>query len=242
ILKEAKVELEKRVEERTVSLAIANEQIKQISFQLIKAEEKERIRIAGELHDQVGQSLLLAKMKVDALSCCDLDHPELESATEISSLLSECIQDIRTLTFAMRPHLLDTAGLEAALEWLCKSIYENYQLKVDFSTNSLSNLLDSEQRYSLYQAVRELLLNVAKHSGVNYAELSLKTDGNKLIIQVSDKGVGFETKSRSCSSASDIGLGLFNVQQRIELMGGSCWLESKPGQGTLMTLTIPLGE
>jgi signal transduction histidine kinase len=102
--------------------------------------------------------------------------------------------------------------------------------------------MSSEDRYSLYQAVRELLLNVVKHAGVNSAELSLTTNGNCFMIQVSDEGSGFETTSQSCIMASSIGLGLFNVQQRIELIGGSCRLESKPGHGTVVTLNIPIGE
>jgi signal transduction histidine kinase len=241
-LKEAKEELEIRVNERTASLSSANEQIRQITFQLLKAEEQERIRIASELHDQVGQSLLLVKMKVDTLASNTATNVNDVKSADISRLLEACIQDIRTLTFDMRPHLLDTAGIEAALEWLCKSIYENYRVKVDFSTSCRSLLISGEHRYSLYQAVRELLLNVVKHAGVNYTELTLKTNGNYLMIQISDKGSGFETTSQSCSSASSIGFGLYNVQQRIEFMGGSCRLDSKPGQGTVVTLTIPIGE
>ncbi len=241
-LKQAKEELETRVDERTASLLEANEQIRQISFQLLKAEEQERIRIAAELHDQVGQSLLLAKMKIDALASDTATNVNDVRSADISKLLEVCIQDIRTLTFSMRPHLLDTAGIESALEWLCKSIYENYRVNVDFSTSCQSIHLSSAHRYSLYQAVRELLLNVVKHAGVNYAELSFKTNGNYIMIQVSDNGNGFEMTSRSGNAASGIGLGLFNVQQRAESMGGSCRLNSKPGQGTVVTLTIPMGE
>jgi len=241
-LERAKDELETRVNERTASLSKANEQISQMTFQLLKTEEQERMRIAAELHDQVGQSLLLAKIKVDALDSDTSTDKNDNTRADISKLLEDCIQDIRTLTFDMRPPLLDTAGIEAAVEWLCKSIYVNYRLQVDFSTSCQSIRLSSEHRYSLYQAVRELLLNVAKHSGVDHAELSLKPAGSDLIIQVSDKGSGFETASHSCSSASGLGFGLFNVSQRLHLLGGYCHLDTHPGKGTIVTLKIPMGE
>lgn len=237
-LKNANEDLEMRVDERTASLAKANDQIRQMSFTLLKAEEQERMRIAAELHDHVGQTLLLAKMKVDALAS---DAGDAGSSTDISSLLEQCIQDIRTLTFAIRPPLLDTAGIEAALEWLCKSIYENYRLQVDFSSDCRSIHLNSEQRYSFYMAVRELLLNVAKHAGVDNAGLSLKTEGSDLVVQVRDTGSGFETLAGSCSPAGGPGFGLFNVAQRVSLLGGRCHLDSQPGKGTIVTLTIPMG-
>lgn len=237
-LKNANEDLEMRVDERTASLAKANEQIRQMSFILLKAEEQERMRIAAELHDQVGQTLLLAKMKVDALAS---EAGAAGSSTDISSLLEQCLQDIRTLTFTIRPPLLETAGIEAALEWLCKSIYENYQLQVDYSSDCRSIHLNNEQRYSFYMAVRELLLNVAKHAGVDNAGLSLKTEGSDLVVQVRDTGSGFETETGTCLPAGGPGFGLFNVAQRISLLGGRCHIDSQPGKGTVVTLTIPMG-
>jgi len=229
-------------EKLKLALTTANDKIRQMNFMLLKIEEQERMRIAAELHDQVGQSLLLAKMKVDALvSETGADEKDVNS-TQISRLLENCIQDIRTLTFTLRPPLLDTAGIGSALEWLCKSLYENYHIQVNFSNSCQAIHLNSEGRYSLYQAVRELLLNVAKHSGVDQAELSLKSVGSELIIKVSDKGSGFAAESESCESVAGTGFGLFNVSQRIKMLGGYCQVESQPGKGTIITLTLPVGE
>lgn len=238
-LQKALDELEIRVSERTVDLASANEQIKMMSFQLIRAEEQERTRIAAELHDQVGQSLLLAKMKLDMLAS-ELNNAEKRATADgISALLETSIHDIRTLTFGMRPPLLDTAGMEAALEWLCTALRTDYNLKVELSC-SCPIPLRGEIRYSLFQAVRELLFNVAKHAGVSRATLSLQVLDDSLVVQVSDAGSGFDQPAIRDRLSMAGGFGLFNVQKRIEQMGGSVDINSTPGEGTLVTLSIPL--
>jgi PAS domain S-box-containing protein len=241
-LQQAHDELEMRVNERTAALAEANEQIKMMSFQLIRAEEQERTRIAAELHDQVGQSLLLAKMKLDMLASelpsCDARR----NAIDVSSLLESSIHDIRTLTFGMRPPLLDTAGIEAALEWLCTVLRNDYQLEVEFSSPSRPLPLPVEIGYSLFQAIRELLLNVAKHAGVSRARLVLGQDEGIITVLVSDEGSGFDPLLTGRRAAMESGFGLYNVRQRIGQMGGSIQIGSTPGEGTRVTLRIPLHE
>ncbi|HZV81508.1 MAG TPA: PAS domain S-box protein [Geobacteraceae bacterium] len=235
-------ELEMRVSERTADLAKANEQIKMMSFQLLRAEEQERARIAGELHDQVGQALLLAKMKLDMLAS-ELGNAEIRTnADNISALLENSIHDIRTMTFGMRPPLLDTAGIEAAFEWLCTELRTDYDLQIDFACTGRPISLPGQQRYSLFQAVRELLLNVAKHAGVNRARLSLLVRDNNLVVHVSDAGAGFEQTATYHRVSTSGGFGLFNVQQRIEQMGGIIDIRSTAGKGTTVTLSIPLEE
>ena len=173
---QAHEELELKVSERTSELVRAHKQMKKVSFDLLWAEERERERIAGELHDRVGQSLLLAKMKLDSLA--DNIPSDLHDciAEEAASLLTTTIHDIRSLTFRMRPPILDSSGIEVALEWLCSSMNSDYALQIDFTNDGQPKPLTAEVRYSLYQAVRELLLNVAKHAGTGKAALSIKTE------------------------------------------------------------------
>ncbi len=241
-LQDAHDELEIRVAERTADLARANEQIKRMSFQLVQAEEQERARIAAELHDQVGQSLLLAKMKLDMLASDLADDRKRADADDISTLVEHAIHDIRTLTFSMRPPLLDTAGIEAALEWLCTALRTDYNLQVDLACACRPIPLSRETRYSLFQTVRELLLNVAKHAGVSRASVSLRKEDNALLVQVSDDGTGFTMPAPPRQTTTSGGFGLFNVQQRIEQMGGSVDIRTSAGEGTVATLRIPLAE
>jgi signal transduction histidine kinase len=239
-LRKAYDELEERVAERTAELAEANEQIKLMSFQLIRAEELERGRIASELHDQVGQSLLLAKLNLDLLTNDISTVHERKIATNISNLLASTIDDIRTLTFGLRLPLLETAGLDAALQWLCTRFLEDFRLKIDYSCNCSAFQISSEKRYSLFQAIRELLLNVAKHGKVDTAELKLQSGDGCLVVYVIDKGVGFNPGENGQKPSSKTSLGIFNVRQRIKQLGGSFEVVSAPGKGTIAYISVPL--
>jgi len=241
-LKQARDELEAKVAERTVSLTLAHEQMERISFELVWAEERERERIAGELHDRVGQSLLLAKMKLDALAESLSTEAGGRCVEEVTALVQTSIHDIRTLTFRMRPPVLDTAGIETSLEWLCASVREDYNLQVDFSCDCQATpLLSQEARYSLYQAVRELLLNVVKHAQAEKARLTMKTDSNTIIVTVVDDGIGIN-RCDSLLKHVNNGYGLYNVRLRVQQMGGSFSVESAPGSGTSIMLIVPITE
>lgn len=239
-IKQAHAELEKRVAERTMDLQQANEQMQKVSFELVWAEERERERIAGELHDQVGQSLLLAKLKLDALSDSNLPDSLRDYALEAGSLLESSIRDIRSFTFRIRPPILDTAGIETAMEWLCSSLNNDYNMQIHFTTDDKPKPLSPEIRYSLYQAVRELLLNVVKHAGTEKAELSIKSDDLNAVVHVTDNGVGFDQPAEHLKHIKNGGYGLYNVRQRVEQMGGCFTIESETGAGTYVTLTVPL--
>lgn len=238
-LQQARDELEQRVTERTSALALANEQMKKVSFELVWAEERERERIAGELHDRVGQSLLLAKMKLDELADKISSVSLRTSAEEACTLLEHSIKDIRSLTFKMRPPILDTAGIETALEWLCTSVSNDYDLKIEFENDNQPKSLPAELRYSLYQAVRELLLNVVKHARTGKAQLLLKTEKRSLVVQVMDNGVGFNYPEAIMKLVNNGGYGLYNVKQRVEQMGGRFDVESARGKGTKVVLEVP---
>ena len=235
---QAHADLEARVVERTAELVRAHEQMKKVSFDLLWAEERERERIAGELHDRVGQSLLLSKMKLDALAEKIPDDSQRELAADAVSLLETSIKDIRSLTFRMRPPILDSSGIVVALEWLCSSMGRDYGLNVNFTTDGNFMPTTAEIRYSLYQAVRELLLNVAKHATVESAELSIGTDKESIVVQVKDSGAGFNYRAADLTEDTG-GYGLYNVRQRTEQMGGVFAVESAPGRGTSVTLTLP---
>lgn len=235
-------DLESRVEDRTAALKKSHDEMKKVSFQLLWAEERERERIAGELHDHVGQSLLLANMKLSALKEAMSSGPDRMLAEEASTLLTCSIQDIRTLTVRTRPPILDTAGIETALEWLCSSMRDDYPVQISLSKDRKPKPLGAEERYLIYQAVRELLMNVVKHAHTDHAQLSLTVDHDLLVVQVKDDGVGFNLSEMRLKQQNCDGYGLYNVQQRIEHIGGKFTVKSAPQKGTAIKLTVPLAE
>jgi len=239
-LAQAKESLEREVLARTAALELANEEMKKVSFELIWAEEKERERIAGELHDKVGQSLLLAKMILGALADELQSDTQRTTAEKAVSLIGTSIQDIRSLTFKIRPPLLESSNMERTLKWLCASINDEYDIRVVFTGTNTEMPLTSELRNVIYHVVRELLLNVVKHAQTKDAELSLHTDDTTLTLRVTDNGVGFSPSDAINKHVTYGGYGLYNIHQRIKHIGGTFTVESAPGMGTVVTLVVPM--
>lgn len=256
-------ELENLVQERTKSLTLSNQQLHQeieerkrieqeildhqqklqiMARELIMAEERERNRIAGELHDQVGQRLILGKMKLDAL-VSRMPSEQCESDVEaVRTVLDQSIQDIRSLTFQIRPPVLASAGLEAAIQWLSEEFKEDFGLRIEFSDDSQPKPMGYEVRSTIFQVVRELLLNVTKHADTKRVMIRMKRKDDTIVITITDNGIGFDTMEVSKRSGRKGGYGLFNIHQRIDCLGGNLVLESVPGSGTCATITVPLEE
>lgn len=253
--------LERQVRERTASLTAANEQLireieerkrteaelldhqqrlETLGLELSIAEDRERGRIAGELHDQVGQCLVLGKIKANSLAAGDLPPEQRRTVEELERLLENAIDDIRSLTFQLRPPILVTAGLEAAVQWLAEELKEHYALSVTLSDDHRPKPLSYELRSCLFQAVRELLLNVAKHAGTGRAQVTFERGEMTITIVVADEGVGFAPEEALLRTTRAGGFGLFNLQQRVQYLGGRFTMQSAPGKGSRATIIAPL--
>ena len=254
-------QLEQQVEERTASLTSANEKLsleieerkqteaelldyqrrlEELGLEISITEEQVRCRIASELHDQVGQCLMLSKIKVDSLADSDLSPEQLTTVKTLERLLEKTIHDIRSLTFQLRPPILVQAGLEAAVRWLADEFKEQHGLLVEFIDDRQPKPLTDELRAYLFQAVRELLLNVAKHAGTNRACVIMQKAHDTLTISVEDNGTGFDPAAAIMRRPRSGGFGLFNVQQRTQYFGGIFTIESSPGCGCTATIVAPL--
>jgi len=232
-LRKAHDGLESRVIERTAQLT-------SLTAELSLAEERERRRIATELHDQVGQTLILSKIKLDSL----LRSLPLEGfgkqIGEISRYLDQSIQEIRSLTFQLSPPLLYEVGFEAAVEWLGEEFEEKYGFKMEFQDDGKKKSLDEEASVALYQMVRELLLNVTKHAKAKRVRISIGKVSGKIKVIVADDGSGFDGSNGMRRKNKGSGFGLFNIRHRIEYMGGEFKIKSKINQGTSVTLMLPV--
>lgn len=236
-------QLEKEIEEHKKTeqqLRAHQQKLSDLAMELSFAEEWERNRIASELHDQVGQRLLLGKMKLELLANLLPDRVQEEDVTEIRCLVEQTLKDIRSLTFQIRPPLLATAGLEPAVQWLGEELGEDFGLQLEFLDDRQPKQLPYEVRCVVFQAVRELLLNVVKHAGTKRAQVSLRREGEFLLVAVADNGSGMDSTGHHTQPRKEGGFGLFNVQQRMEYLGGRVTTESASGEGTRITIAVPL--
>ena len=235
--------LHRDVTEQKQAEDLLNEKRKRLTAMAIElslAEERERIRIASELHDQIGQALILVKIK---LSMQDKMLPSAEYDHERASLyelLDQIIHNVRSLTVQLSPPLLAGAGLETALEYLAKQMKTDYDLLVEFDDDRCEKPLTEELRSVIYQSARELLINVAKHADTDSAKLIIGRDDMMLCLRVEDCGNGFDAGASVLNSAMNCSFGLFNIQQRMECLGGEMILLSSPGKGTSVTIQMPL--
>jgi PAS domain S-box-containing protein len=232
---EAHEELESRVRVRTGQLTT-------LTAELSLAEERERRRIATELHDQVGQTLILSKLKLNSLTH-RLSSAEFETLLgEIRELVGHSIEDIRSLTFQLSPPLLYEVGFEAAVEWLADELAERHGFRVHFRDDGKPKPLNEETRVALYQMVRELLINVVKHADAKRVDISIERFSDKIRVTVSDNGSGIDSGTIQRQLASNRSFGLFNIRHRTEYLGGKFSVESEIGCGTRTSITLPLRQ
>ena len=234
----AKEKLEERVQERTAELKERAEQLARLSSQLTMTEQRERNRLAQILHDGLQQYLLATKLQVGELIERATDVALKQSANEVEKLLSESIMVSRTLAAELSPRSLHETGLMAGLEWLSRWMFDKHGLKIELVMLTETPVLAEDVKLLLFESIRELLLNVVKHSRTHSAKINLAhTDGRSLEIVVSDNGVGFDP-ARACEKEGSFGL--FSIRERVNLIGGSFEVESSPGKGASFTLRTPL--
>lgn len=234
------VELEARVRERTRELVYSQDRLRALASQLNLTEQRERRRLAANLHDSLAQLLALARMKLGhAAQRVNEDVAKASSSlTELDDLLQQCLQYTRTLMAQLSPSVLHDLGLVPALHWLAEKMGQQ-GLKVDVQVLTEEQPHFSEtQADLLFQAVRELLTNVVRHSGVPKAVVSVdRQDSNTWLITVKDGGAGFDI-STVHHTVSGEHFGLFSIQERMEAMSGWCRIDSTPGRGTKVELGL----
>jgi two-component system CheB/CheR fusion protein len=211
------------------------EKLRQMAFDASLAEERERRRIAADLHDRIGQALTLAHMKLESIR---KQAGELGAIGEASDLIAQSIVDTRSLIFDLSPPILYELGLHDALSWLAEELRKRSGIQIEIRDDGLPKPLGDETAGVLFRAVRELLTNVVKHAQTRVASVSLCRTGDQLQIDVEDSGVGFDTSAAPVPSAS--GFGLFSVREQMSRLGGALEVESHPHEGTRVSLRLPL--
>ena len=214
-------------------------QLRSMASQLTLTEERERRSIATDLHDRIGQTLAIAKIKLGALREATAPLGFDADVDAIRDLVEQSIQDTRSLIFDLCPPFLYELGFEKALEWLLEDIQEQYGIATHFKCDGKPYQLDDDLRILLYQSVRELFINIVKHAQAQHARLSVQSDPAGLNLCVEDDGRGFDETASPFHFDKEGGFGLFRIQERFHYLGGEITIDSKPDQGTRISLVLP---
>jgi len=235
--------LEQRVAKRTAEAVEQAQKLRLLSAELSLAEEAERRRIAEMLHEDLQQLLVAARMQLVAL-CRTQDAAQREAiAREIAEVLERSFQLTRSLTVELAPPVLYEHGLAAALEWLAAATRKNYNIEVTVEADSLANPKAADVRIFLFRAVRELLLNSAKHAGGSAVHITMQYGRpDKVRIIVADDGPGFDPNSLEDKRSGSQTVGLLNIRERVSGFGGKFHIDSGPKRGTRITLSLPRGS
>jgi PAS domain S-box-containing protein len=230
--------LERQVAERTELAEARAKQLQSLAVELIEAEEKERWRISELLHEDLQQILAGARMQLQP--ACAKAPPEW-LLDNVDRLLEHAIEKSRSLSQDLGPAVLHTSGLAFSLNWLAVKMSEKSGLFTELAIRSEPQFLSEPLKVFIFRAVQELLFNVAGHSGVKKAHVALSVIDNSISVSVIDAGLGFDPAVLDVNIPSaQSGLGLLSLRERANYIGGRLDIESAPGQGSRITLTVPI--
>jgi PAS domain S-box-containing protein len=252
--------LEQRVADRTARLEAANkrleaevaerreaerqihiyqERLRSLASELSLAEERERRRIAIDLHDQIGQTLALIQIRLQTMREAVVKGPLARELDACVELIRQPIQDTRSLVFNLSPPVLYDLGLASAAAWIVDQHQGRRGLKIAFEDDERPKPLDEAVSVLVFRAIRELVTNVVKHSQARTARVWLQTGAQTLRVGVEDDGCGFASVNPASQGGAG-GFGLFSIREQLERVGGSMDINSSPGGGSRIILSVPL--
>jgi len=222
------------------ALLTYHEKLQSLASKLSLAEERQRHHVAIEVHDRISQNLAFVKMKLGTLRASTSSSSLAGTMDEILKLVDETLQNTRALISELGSPILYELGFVPAVEWLTQQTQKQHGIVLAFEDDGQPKPLSEDVRVLLFQAVRELLVNIAKHAQTRTAKVSITRDADQVRVDVEDDGVGFDSAEIGSSVDTTGRFGLFSIRVRLEPLGGHMEVESKPGHGTRVTLMAPL--
>ena len=207
-----------------------------MSGQLIEAQEKERSRIARDLHDDICQRLALLSMELEQANRT-LNGPSAATNERLEEIQRHCYEiagDVQALSHQLHSSNLDYLGIVAAVRGFCKEYAKQHQVSIAFTDENVPNHLPKDVSWCLFRVAQEALRNAVKYSGVAQFAVTLKMVASKVQLEISDNGAGFDVEE-----AKGNGLGLVSMQERAHFVHGEFFVESEPGRGTRIIIKIP---
>jgi|SRR5579884_502533 len=219
------------------------ERLQTLSSAIVNIQEEERRRIAQELHDEAGQALTGIKMNLEWVEkeLAPSEKAIRERIDEVKTQVGKIMEELRRLSYDLRPAILDELGLVPTLRWYIEEYSKRTRTAVHLQTTGLQKRLSAKIEILLYRVIQEALTNVAKHAQAESVILSLEKKDVHVHLYITDDGKGFEVK-RYFSSPPMIrrGLGILGMKERVELAGGTFFIDSDPGQGTRISIKVPI--
>lgn len=264
VLATAYDDLDKRVQERTYELANTNKKLKTamaerleyeeslrksekelrlLSSQLLTAQEKERRRIALDLHDNVTQALVALKLKIEhAMVEVDTDDKKMaELEQRLLPIVQDSIEEVRSMYMRLRPSILDDLGLTATLTWLWRDFQDtNPDIHIHREINIVDSEIPDSLKIIIFRVIQEALNNIVRHSKADQVEVTLSKENDSVELVVQDNGIGFSIEDVLSVDDSLRGMGLSSMKERVELTEGKLTINSGSGEGTQVIASWPI--
>jgi len=241
----ANEELEGRVVERTADLARLNRElqaresrVRQLFGKLVRAQEDERRRVARELHDETTQSLVALRMRLQAALAAAPPGELRARLEETSALAVRTLDEVHRMIVDLRPSVLDDLGLKSAIRWYADRHLEPLGIAARCEFSGLDGRLPAQLETAVFRVVQEALNNVGKHARASSVLVQAALRDGELSLEIEDDGKGFDPAAVPAAEGS--GWGLLGMRERVEMLGGALHVDSAPGKGTHIRLSVPL--
>lgn len=213
---------------------VAERQMRELSQQLVNAQEEERKHLSRELHDHVAQMLTGLRMELSRIE--RVSASTAPAVAECKLLVDELFATVRNLSLGLRPSMLDDFGLQAALEWHVRDFMTRYALDVDLAVEGAVDMLPDKFRTCAYRVVQEALTNCVRHAGATRIQIGVRATVTQLRVTVKDNGIGIDPHRRGA------GLGLRGIDERVKELDGTLTIARNDDEGTLLVVLLPLPQ
>ena len=213
-----------------------------LSSQLLAAQEEERRRLSRELHDELGQTLMVFKLKLGSIRR-GLRKDQamlLSNCDDLIAYIDEVTENVRRLSRDLSPSILDDLGLTAAIQWLVDATSKNSNIASSLDIRDLDHLFSQESQITLYRVIQECLTNIVKHAQAAHISIAIMEEEDQVFFHVEDDGEGFDPEQVFTTDPGTKGLGLAAMYERIRMLRGSLDIWSQTGSGTRINFTVPV--
>ncbi|MBL7029643.1 MAG: sensor histidine kinase [Candidatus Marinimicrobia bacterium] len=236
------IDSEKKYKKLSETLRIQKEKLKILSNELRNTQERERVRISRNLHDEIGQTLTAISLNLELINkngkTKDLD----KWIMDCQNLIDKTIDDVHRISYELRPSVLDNLGIFQAFRTHIRGFINRTGIDVELNDEDSIYNLDDKIKTTLYRVMQEALNNVAKHADAQKVIINIYREKKSVLLRITDDGSGFDLDNKMVVKPENGGLGLQGIQERVWSVGGEFTILSKEKIGTTLKIDIPLGE